>query len=615
MARNTKRGISFFFRVLLLLLIISSFILISRTTSFEAHAAYSLPSWWAGTCDNGVLNGLQHNSGAKLDGIWEGLQSCSGGNHYYSTFGGQWPPGGCAPHQKECGIEEWQCVELAFRYIYFAFGQNVYSLGPAKNNPGGKDIVNDYPEPGSPGSTGIYLQKVPNNNTQQQGPQKGDVLSFGPYGNNLAGHTAIVTKGTPSGGTGYITIFQENGGGLGAFFSRIHVTNYVVDNPGKFGLGLVINWLHDPSPTPTPTLSPTSTPPPTGQSVFIAGTGSEVYSLNADNGSLQWSNQYQVGGNPINASTYPAPALANGILYVGRDGEYAINSSTGQLLWGNDIGSDSITSPTVVNGTLYVISENGSNAGYLEAYNSNNGTLLWSTSVPVDCNANCNNDLIVSGSTIYISSDVGVYAVNSGNGSIIWSYQDQNLSDPNYFISLANNVVYTSVSPQLFGNSYVSAFNASNGQLLWKYSLSSAIGGSPVIDNGVVYFGTSSPQDTLFALNANTGNPVWQDQMSGPISSAPTAANGILYLNVGYDVYSIKESDGSTFWSQVTSGSAGYYSWPTVSNGLVYTIVYKPTKNPGIEIGIVYAMNIQTGYIQWKYSAKTMGSGSLLVGS
>ncbi|MHB8597876.1 MAG: CHAP domain-containing protein [Ktedonobacteraceae bacterium] len=184
MATRLNFSFRLLFRILLLLVIISSFALIFTTASFNAHAAYSLPSWWNNaTCDN--TKG--HNSGAKLIGTWEGLQSCAGGNLYKSTFGGQWPK----------GIGEWQCVELVFRYLYFAFGQTVYSAN-------GKDIVNNYPA-----NPGIQLQKVPNNSTQKQGPQTGDVLSFGPYGKNLAGHTAIVTKGVPSGGTGYITIFME----------------------------------------------------------------------------------------------------------------------------------------------------------------------------------------------------------------------------------------------------------------------------------------------------------------------------------------------------------------------------------------------------------------------
>ncbi len=73
----------------------------------------------------------------------------------------------------------------------------------------------------------------------------------------------------------------------------------------------------------------------------------------------------------------PFSAVANGVVYIGYeypDGSlYALNASTGDLIWKYTTGNDVITSPAVANGVVYV----GSEDNHVYALNASTGALLW----------------------------------------------------------------------------------------------------------------------------------------------------------------------------------------------------------------------------------------------
>jgi len=57
---------------------------------------------------------------------------------------------------------------------------------------------------------------------------------------------------------------------------------------------------------------------------------------------------------------YSSPAVANGVVYVGSGSNvYALNASTGALLWTYTTASGVSSSPAVANGAVYVGSGGG----------------------------------------------------------------------------------------------------------------------------------------------------------------------------------------------------------------------------------------------------------------
>jgi outer membrane protein assembly factor BamB len=84
--------------------------------------------------------------------------------------------------------------------------------------------------------------------------------------------------------------------------------------------------------------------------IYVGSDDDNVYALNASTGVLLWS--YPV-------FVVSSPAVANGVVYVGSpdDKIYALNASTGAVLWSDTTGNDVTSSPAVANGVVYVSSD------------------------------------------------------------------------------------------------------------------------------------------------------------------------------------------------------------------------------------------------------------------
>jgi outer membrane protein assembly factor BamB len=75
-----------------------------------------------------------------------------------------------------------------------------------------------------------------------------------------------------------------------------------------------------------------------------------VYALDASTGALLWN--YTTGGGYVRSSA----VVANGVVYVGSGDNnlYALGATTGALLWKYTTGCAVESSPVVANGVVYV---------------------------------------------------------------------------------------------------------------------------------------------------------------------------------------------------------------------------------------------------------------------
>ena len=124
----------------------------------------------------------------------------------------------------------------------------------------------------------------------------------------------------------------------------------------------------------------------------------------------------------------------------------------------------------------------------------------------------------------------------------------------------------------------VRAFDAKTGAMYWasqtpdvKGNEASLYGGGIAYDKGRIY--ATNGLGFVSALDERTGVIVWQVRPGGPLRGSPTIANGAVYV-VSQDnqIYSLKQDDGSTNWSQPASleiaGVFGSAS-PAVGQGTV----------------------------------------------
>ena len=124
----------------------------------------------------------------------------------------------------------------------------------------------------------------------------------------------------------------------------------------------------------------------------------------------------------------------------------------------------------------------------------------------------------------------------------------------------------------------VRAFDGSSGAQLWasqtpseKGNTGSIYGGGIAYDDGRIY--AINGLGFVAALDDRNGGIIWQVRPTGPLRGAPTVANDAVYvISQDNQIYSLKETDGSTNWSQAASlevaGVFGSAS-PAVGQGTV----------------------------------------------
>jgi eukaryotic-like serine/threonine-protein kinase len=145
----------------------------------------------------------------------------------------------------------------------------------------------------------------------------------------------------------------------------------------------------------------------------------------------------------------------------------------------------------------------------------------------------------------------------------------------------------------------------------WQFQVDPNLASSPVVANGVVYFGTQADR-SLYALSEDTGALLWKARTGGFVDGTPAVAGNLVLVGAGDGkLYAFRTSDGSLAWS-ATIGSE-ILSSPAVSAGVVYV---------GSDDGAVYAFRAASGTMLWRAvlggtidASPTVAYGSVFVGS
>lgn len=155
-----------------------------------------------------------------------------------------------------------------------------------------------------------------------------------------------------------------------------------------------------------------------------------------------------------------------------------------------------------------------------------------------------------------------------------------------------------------------------SGSLKWAFKTEGPIFGSPAVADGVVFIG--SADTNLYAVDQKTGQQKWKFKTAEPIASSPAAANGIVYFG-SYDggFYAVDAATGVRKWRFLTEYERRFEAkgihgnLPKQQNMPdaydVFTsspAVYKNRVYFGSGDGNVYAVDAQTGVLQWKFETK-----------
>lgn len=191
--------------------------------SIHSVNALSTPPWWNGECNAGNNPG-SFRLNPNYD--FEGLVAC--GPIGESTEADKVDFDPSDPNNSP--QYEWQCTELAKRYLYLKYGIPSFSAH-------GKDVVNNMPGE----YIGSLFERI-DNGTPQKPPMSGDVISFG--ASTTFGHVAVVTSASVNAnGNGTIWIIEQNWSSGGQ--RSLPVTNWRVG-----GSLSVTNWLRESNSVP-----------------------------------------------------------------------------------------------------------------------------------------------------------------------------------------------------------------------------------------------------------------------------------------------------------------------------------------------------------------------------
>jgi outer membrane protein assembly factor BamB len=187
--------------------------------------------------------------------------------------------------------------------------------------------------------------------------------------------------------------------------------------------------------------------------------------------------------------------------------------------------------------------------------------------------------------------------------------------------------------------------------IAWKYKIGAPIISSPVISDGVAFFGALD--STMYAIEIATGTVKWKLKTNGEIRSNAVIAGNNLYLAGGNGVLScIDKSTGKPKWRVLFDNTAVfigerrydfadyYHSSPLIQGNTIYLgsgnsrvqafnadkgdllwsfttgdIIHNTPVIAGNLLyvgsfdGYMYALDNQTGQLAWKFKTATILSG------
>jgi eukaryotic-like serine/threonine-protein kinase len=224
--------------------------------------------------------------------------------------------------------------------------------------------------------------------------------------------------------------------------------------------------------------------------VYIGSWDSNLYALNAETGEEKWT--FKAGeDNTIHNQVgfQSSPAVVDGVVYVGcRDGHvYALDAANGKKKWDYSTNKSWVNgTPAVRDGVVYVGTSDSSRFMALDA---KNGRLRWNFAAK----SYMFSSAALAGDLAYVGDHNGkLYAVDTKTGKLAWEFQvEASKKDPMKVMNADGSLNQEAFSPVFgdFEDMYID---------IYRFISIGAILSSPVVDKGVVYFG--SMDGNLYAL-------------------------------------------------------------------------------------------------------------------
>lgn len=281
-----------------------------------------------------------------------------------------------------------------------------------------------------------------------------------------------------------------------------------------------------------------------------------VYALNSTNGTERW-HYPEKADNKI--TFFAAPTLAENANLVagGYDSNlYSLNPENGALQWtfsdaeNRYVGSaiavgDKILAPNADN-SFYAANSTGAKSWVFETDHS-----LWGTPVS-------------DGTTVYVPSmDHMLYALDVASGTLKWVSEDLGGALVAQPVLSEDGLLYVGT----FGNELLALDSAGSGRVVWRVPTQGWVWSAVLLQDGKLYFGDLS--GALYALDAKTGSEIWRytpvEIVKPAISGTPAILGDVLYFTTeGGGLFALNLATGTQKWSK--QFEAQFYPGPVLAN-------------------------------------------------
>ena len=297
-----------------------------------------------------------------------------------------------------------------------------------------------------------------------------------------------------------------------------------------------------------------STPTITGGAVYVGSSDGHVYALDAGSGTLLWRHNTD---NPVQYS----PVVSEGRVFVAAAGDtlysvQALDARSGAMLWAAQVAYPygAPLAVTAANGRVYTPGESGE----FYALDASTGDVVWNVTVGMGAES---PPAVVDG-VVYLTAVNNAYALGEATGELLWNYGTEMFPAMDRPAVVDDGVYYFAPDNNLY------AMNTETGHFAWYYVAESFIVDTPVVAEGMVYL---SMESGIFdAIDASTGAFVWRWETSETALRSATVVNGVLIAESsdGY-LRALDAATGQELWSFSKGYFDGVKSY-TIDGGVMY---------------------------------------------
>ncbi len=318
-----------------------------------------------------------------------------------------------------------------------------------------------------------------------------------------------------------------------------------------------------------------STPVLVSDKIVFNSFDGNVYCLDKFSGKETWKFKTQ-GEKKYDTWDYhlSSPVFDNEAIYIGSGDThiYAINVKDGSLKWKYKTDDVVHATPALNDGVLYI----GSFDGNFYSLDAGSGTLKWKFKTIGDKyfpKGEVQQGALLKDSVLYFGSrDYNIYAINARTGRGHWNMKEYGswiIATP----MIQNGLVY-------FGTSDTHRFYAVEedyGKVKWTLDLNMRVYGSAVAFNDRIYFGCFNGK--LYGVNANSGKIEWTFQTEGSSKNYSTVYDEQDHFKKDFELYG-NEMDKS---ENMILSLGSILSTPVIKNNIIYF---------GSTDGFVYAVRL-----------------------